>query len=141
MTVVSQQRVYKFIRDLGIEEINSGASAGPGDWSTLEGREYLDVVSPIDESIIAKVALATSEDYEHVVSVAKESFLEWRLVPAPKRGIIVQEIAEEMRKLKDPLGKLVTLEMGKIVPEGKGEVQEAIDIADLSVGLSRQLYG
>ncbi len=98
-------------------------------------------MSPIDASIIARVALATSEDYDHVVSTARESFLQWRLLPAPKRGMIVQEIASELRRLKEPLGKLVTLEMGKILPEGNGEVQEAIDIADFSVGLSRQLYG
>jgi aldehyde dehydrogenase (NAD+) len=140
-SLVSQQSDYKFIKELGIDEINSGGSAGPDDWSTIEGKELLDVVSPIDGSIIAKVALASSEDYDHVVSVARESFLKWRLLPAPKRGVIVQEIAVELRRLKEPLGKLVTLEVGKILPEGKGEVQEAIDIADFAVGLSRQLYG
>jgi aldehyde dehydrogenase (NAD+) len=140
-TLASQESEYKFIKDLGLDEINSGACAGADDWSSTEGKELLEVVSPINGSVIAKVALASSEDYDHVVSVAKDSFMKWRLVPAPKRGIIVQEIGNELRRLKDPLGKIVTLEMGKIVPEGTGEVQEAIDIADFAVGLSRQLYG
>src|SRR5579862_6364349 len=141
MAPTFQQRDKSFLKDLGITEINSGACAGPDDWSSPEGKELMDVVSPIDGSVIAKVALASNEDYDRVVSVAKESFSKWRLIPAPKRGTIVQEIATELRKLKEPLGKLVTLEMGKILPEGLGEVQEAIDIADFSVGLSRQLYG
>jgi len=140
-SLISQQTDDTFVKDLGISEINSGASAGPDDWSSVEGKELIDVVSPIDGSIIAKVALASNEDYDHVISVAQESFSKWRLMPAPKRGTIVQEIANELRRLKEPLGKLITLEMGKIVPEGVGEVQEAIDIADFAVGLSRQLYG
>ncbi len=101
----------------------------------------MDVVSPIDASVIAKVALASEEDYDHIVQITREAFLNWRLLPAPKRGTIVREIGEELRRLKEPLGKLVTLEMGKILAEGQGEVQEAIDIADFAVGLSRQLYG
>ena len=140
-SIVGQQKQHTFLKDLGIEEINSGACAGPVDWSSQNGEELLDVVSPIDGSLIAKVALASNEDYDHVISTARESFLKWRLLPAPKRGIIVQEIANELRSLKEPLGKLITLEMGKIVSEGMGEVQEAIDIADFAVGLSRQLYG
>jgi len=101
----------------------------------------MDIISPIDASVIAKVALASEEDYDHVVQAARQAFLKWRLLPAPKRGAIVREIGEELRRLKEPLGKLVTLEMGKILAEGVGEVQEAIDIADFAVGLSRQLYG
>jgi aldehyde dehydrogenase (NAD+) len=141
MPSLRSQRDYAFLKDLDIAEINSGASAGPDDWSAVEGKELIDVVSPIDASVIAKVALASEEDYNHVISVAQESFSSWRLIPAPKRGAIVREIANELRRLKDPLGKLITLEMGKILPEGLGEVQEAIDIADFAVGLSRQLYG
>jgi aldehyde dehydrogenase (NAD+) len=132
---------YSFLKDLGIQEINPGACAGPGDWSSSKGRETLDVITPIDGSIIAKVALASEEDYEHVMKIAHEGFLKWRLMPAPQRGQIVRQIGDELRRLKEPLGKLVTLEMGKILPEGLGEVQEAIDIADFAVGLSRQLYG
>lgn len=132
---------YPFLEELGIEEINSGACAGPDDWSSIAGRDLLDVVTPIDGSVIAKVALASYQDYEHVVQVAQESFLKWRLIPAPKRGQVVRAIGDELRKFKEPLGRLVTLEMGKIFAEGIGEVQEAIDIADFTVGLSRQLYG
>ena len=132
---------HPFLKNIGIQEINSGACAGPDDWSTVHGRDLLDVVTPIDGSVIAKVALASQEDYEHVVKVAQENFVKWRMIPAPQRGQIVREIGDELRKLKEPLGKLITLEMGKIIAEGMGEVQEAIDIADFAVGQSRQLYG
>lgn len=132
---------YPFLRELGLEEINSGACAGPDDWNPTQGRDMLDVSTPIDGSIIAKVALASADDYDHVVKAAHQSFQEWRIIPAPKRGQIVRQIADELRRLKEPLGKLVTLEMGKIAVEGLGEVQEAIDIADFAVGMSRQLYG
>ena len=132
---------YSFLKELGIQEINSGACAGPDNWTPAQGRSLLDIITPIDGSVIAKVALSSKEDYEHVVKIAYESFLKWRMTPAPRRGLIVREIGDELRKLKEPLGKLITLEMGKIVAEGMGEVQEAIDIADFSVGLSRQLYG
>ena len=98
-------------------------------------------MTPIDGAVIARVALASEDDYEHVVRTAQESFLKWRMTPAPVRGQLVRDIGDELRKFKEPLGKLVTLEMGKIVAEGKGEIQEAIDIADFAVGLSRQLYG
>jgi len=132
---------YPFLKDLGIQGVNPGACAGPDDWSSVQKHELLNVVSPINASVIAKVALASKEDYEHVVKVAQESFLKWRMTPAPVRGQVVREVGDELRKLKEPLGKLITLEMGKIVAEGMGEVQEAIDIADFAVGLSRQLYG
>ena len=132
---------YSFLQELGIREINPGACAGPDDWNPVKERDLLDVVTPIDESVIAQVALASEEDYEHVINTAHEAFLKWRLTPAPQRGQIVREIGEELRNLKEPLGKLVTLEMGKILVEGIGEIQEAIDIADFAVGLSRQLYG
>ena len=132
---------YPFLKELGIQPLNSGACAGPDDWNPTIGRALLDVVTPIDGSIIARVALASEEDFDHVLEVAHKSFLEWRNTPAPKRGQIVRQFADEVRRLKEPLGKLITLEMGKIVAEGTGEVQEVIDIADFAVGLSRQLYG
>jgi len=138
--VLSHDR-YPFLKELGIQEVNSGACAGPNDWNSTQGRALLDVVTPIEGSVIARVALASEDDYEHVVKLAQEGFLKWRMLPAPQRGQIVREIGDELRRLKEPLGKLVTLEMGKIVAEGLGEVQEAIDIADFAVGLSRQLYG
>lgn len=132
---------YSFLNELGIQEINPGACSGPNDWSSSKGREVFDVITPIDGSTIARVALASEEDYQHVIEVAHEGFLKWRLIPAPQRGQIVREIGDELRRLKEPLGKLITLEMGKILAEGMGEIQEAIDIADFAVGLSRQLYG
>ena len=139
--LISSQERFPFLRELSIQDVNSGSCAGPDDWSSIEGHELLEVVTPIDGSLIAKVALASVDDYERVVKTAQEAFLKWRLTPAPVRGQIVREVGEELRKQKEQLGKLITLEMGKIVAEGMGEVQEAIDIADFAVGLSRQLYG
>jgi aldehyde dehydrogenase (NAD+) len=98
-------------------------------------------MNPADGSELARVRLASADDYECTVARSTEVFERWRMFPAPKRGQIVREIGEELRRSKDDLGTLVTLESGKILAEGKGEVQEMIDIADFAVGLSRQLYG
>ena len=98
-------------------------------------------LNPANGSELARVRLASAEDYESAVARGADVFERWRMFPAPKRGEIVREIGEELRRFKDDLGALVTLEMGKILAEGKGEVQEMIDIADFAVGLSRQLYG
>jgi aldehyde dehydrogenase (NAD+) len=98
-------------------------------------------LNPADGAELARVRLASHEDYERTVAKSVEVFERWRMFPAPKRGEIVREIGDELRRHKDDLGALVTLEMGKILAEGKGEVQEMIDIADFAVGLSRQLYG
>jgi aldehyde dehydrogenase (NAD+) len=97
--------------------------------------------NPADGSELARVPLASVEDYEIAVAKSIDVFERWRMFPAPKRGQIILEIGEELRRHKNDLGTLVTLEMGKILAEGKGEVQEMIDIADFAVGLSRQLYG
>ncbi len=98
-------------------------------------------LNPADGTELGRVPLASAEDYERTVAKSIDVFHRWRMFPAPKRGEIVREIGEELRRHKDDLGTLVTLEMGKILAEGKGEVQEMIDIADFAVGLSRQLYG
>jgi len=98
-------------------------------------------LNPADGSELGRVRLASAEDYERTVAKSIDVFQRWRMFPAPKRGEIVREIGDELRRHKDDLGTLVTLEMGKILAEGKGEVQEMIDIADFAVGLSRQLYG
>jgi len=90
---------------------------------------------------LGRVRIAAEEDYDEVLWAATRTFERWRLLPAPKRGDIVREIGNELREAKDELGTLVTLETGKILTEGKGEVQEMIDIADFATGLSRQLYG
>ncbi len=128
-----------FLKDLGIEKKNYGASYG--EWIRNESAPVLKSVTPITGEVIAEVYQAEPADYEKVVEQAQKAFLEWRNIPAPKRGEIVRLIGNELRKYKEPLGHLVTLEMGKILAEGLGEVQEMIDIADFSVGLSRQLYG
>jgi aldehyde dehydrogenase (NAD+) len=98
-------------------------------------------LNPADGSELGRVRLASAEAYERTVALSMDVFERWRMLPAPKRGEIVREIGDELRRFKDDLGMLVTLEMGKILAEGKGEVQEMIDIADFAVGLSRQLYG
>jgi aldehyde dehydrogenase (NAD+) len=98
-------------------------------------------LNPADGSELARIRLASAEDYESAIAKSIDVFDRWRMFPAPKRGAIVREIGEELRRFKDDLGALVTLEAGKILAEGKGEVQEMIDIADFAVGLSRQLYG
>jgi aldehyde dehydrogenase (NAD+) len=97
--------------------------------------------SPIDGRELGRVRLGTADDYEKTIRLAAETFERWRLFPAPKRGEIVRELGDALRRNKDELGRLVTLETGKILAEGLGEVQEMIDIADFAVGLSRQLYG
>jgi len=130
-----------FLRQLGIEKINPGACSGPGKWASVEGKDLLTSINPATGQEIAKVAQATEKDHDGVMEAAVEAFKEWRMVPAPKRGLFVRDIGEALRAKKDPLGKLVTLEMGKIAQEGWGEVQEMIDICDFSLGLSRQLYG
>ncbi len=123
---------------LGLEDRNSGAYAGG--WLPAGG-DVLESVNPTTEESIGTVVQASVEDYEHVVSIATETFKEWRMVPPPKRGAFVRLIADALRDVKKPLGALIALEMGKIRAEGEGEVQEMIDVADFAVGLSRQLYG
>ncbi len=129
------------LRELGIEDVNPGACSGPGQWSPVEGRELLESINPATGEVIARVAQANEDDYERVMEAATEAFREWRMVPAPRRGLVVRDLGDALRAKKDALGRLVTMEMGKIVQEGWGEVQEMIDICDFSVGLSRQLYG
>ena len=128
-----------FLKILGLDKQNSGVSTGtewlPGNGSLIES------VSPADGSVIAHVRNANREDYETVISLAQDSFQEWRKIPAPQRGEIVRQIGNAVREAKADLGKLVSWEMGKIYQEGLGEVQEMIDICDFAVGLSRQLYG
>jgi aldehyde dehydrogenase (NAD+) len=130
--------IKKVFETLDIKKINSGAFNGQ--WLKTHGK-ILNSVSPIDGSMLARVTQANEKDYEKVVKEAQEAFRIWRMVPAPKRGEVILHLGQEMRKYKDPLGTLVSMEMGKIKVEGDGEVQEIIDICDFAVGLSRQLYG
>ncbi len=127
------------LENLHIEPLNSGACYG--DWIPNPSGPELTSYNPATGEPLAKVKMAGPADYELVVTRASEAFLDWRMLPAPRRGEIVREIAGELRAHKADLGALVSLEMGKILAEGMGEVQEMIDIADFAVGLSRQLYG
>lgn len=127
-----------FLEQLGIKKENSGAYAG--EWLKTSG-PLLESTNPATGEVIATIRQGTAEDYEACVSAAHEAFLRWREVPAPRRGDVVRRIGNALREKKDALGRLITLEMGKILQEGWGEVQEAIDIADFAVGQSRMLYG
>ena len=102
---------------------------------------YIESYNPTNGELLGKVQLCNEQDYDNIINKSSEAFLDWRMVPAPIRGQLILEMANELRKKKDELGNLVSLEMGKIKAEGDGEVQEMIDIADFAVGLSRQLYG
>lgn len=126
------------LQSLHITDINQGCSTGLNWFSS---GEILDSYSPVDGKLIGKVKTANKADYEKVIQTAKEAFLYWRNVPAPKRGEIVRQFGDKLRAKKTDLGKLVSYEMGKSYQEGLGEVQEMIDICDFAVGLSRQLYG
>ena len=131
--------IEKILATFGIEKTNNGASTG-SEWINTKG-EQIDSYSPVDGSLIASVTAAEATDYETVINKASEAYKEWRTIPAPLRGEVIRQLAEKLREVKDPLGELVSYEMGKSLQEGLGEVQEMIDICDFAVGLSRQLYG
>jgi aldehyde dehydrogenase (NAD+) len=129
----------QFLQQLNIKSQNLGTSTG-NNWLESKG-EIISSVSPVDGLIIGSVVATDAEVYDITIKKAQAAFLEWRKFPAPKRGEIVRQIGEALRVNKEPLGKLVSYEMGKSLQEGYGEVQEMIDICDFAVGLSRQLYG
>jgi len=129
-----------FLKKLGIEEKNFGASTGQN-WLQTTSEGELKIISPVDGKLIASVYQASIQDYNQVIEKAREAFKYWRTVPAPKRGEIVRQIGLRLREYKDALGRLVSYEMGKSLQEGWGEVQEMIDICDFAVGQSRMLYG
>ena len=122
---------------LGLREENAGAF--DGEWRG--GGPPIEKISPVDGRSLGRVRTASNEDYERTIARAQEAFLKWRVTPAPVRGETVRRLGNALRNLKKELGQLVTLESGKIVAEGEGEVQEMIDICDLAVGQSRMLYG
>jgi aldehyde dehydrogenase (NAD+) len=124
---------------LGLKKKNPGVSTG-SKWFRSKG-DAIDSISPVDGRLIGSVYAADEKTYERVSQTALEAFREWRKWPAPRRGEIVRQIGDALRKYKQPLGKLVSYEMGKSLQEGLGEVQEMIDICDFAVGLSRQLHG
>lgn len=123
---------------LGVKEVNDGTSTGSNHFSN---GELIASYSPVDGQLIGKVRTTTKEDYEKVMDAATAAFKTFRVMPAPVRGEIVRQFGEKLREVKEPLGKLVSYEMGKSYQEGLGEVQEMIDICDFAVGLSRQLHG
>jgi len=129
----------EILKQLGINVSNAGTSTG-NKWLKGKG-EAIQSFSPVDGKLIATVTATAEKDYHAVIDVANEAFKIWRNIPAPKRGEVVRQIGDELRKNKEPLGKLVSFEMGKSLQEGLGEVQEMIDICDFAVGLSRQLQG
>lgn len=129
-----------FLKKLGIAEQNFGSATGL-EWGKTTDQGELKISSPVDGKHIANVYLASESDYRETVETAKEAFLVWREMPAPARGEIVRQAGEKLREYKQPLGELVSYEMGKSLQEGLGEVQEMIDICDFAVGLSRQLMG
>jgi aldehyde dehydrogenase (NAD+) len=130
--------MHDVLRALGLEASNSGAYCGR--WLDTQGAA-ITVRNPATGKTLAHVRAATMGDYEQVLAAAQAAFTRWRDLPAPQRGEYVRRMGLALREHKEALGKLVTLEMGKILEEGRGEVQECIDIADFAVGLSRQLYG
>jgi len=132
--------VKKQVMDgLGLLDINSGVYHG--NWMATAGKKTIESVCPIDGQVLGSVAQGEEEDYEQVMSAAQSAFKVWSTIPAPRRGEVVREIGAELLKNKELLGLLITLEVGKTITEGTGEIQEAIDIANFAVGLSRQLYG
>ncbi|OAB80338.1 L-piperidine-6-carboxylate dehydrogenase [Cochleicola gelatinilyticus] len=137
-TVATSFGIEEALKQLGLEAVNKGTSTG-SQWFS-EG-ETIASHSPVDGKLIGKVTVTSKEDYEKVMTKATEAFKTWRVKPAPLRGEVVRQFGDELRRLKEPLGKLVSYEMGKSYQEGLGEVQEMIDICDFAVGLSRQLHG
>ncbi len=137
-TIASQFGMQEALEALGIKEVNDGTSTGSNSFSS---GEIIESYSPVDGQLIGKVKTTTAADYEKVMQSATEAFKSFRAMPAPQRGEIVRQFGNKLRELKEPLGKLVSYEMGKSLQEGYGEVQEMIDICDFAVGLSRQLNG
>ncbi len=127
-----------FLKKLGINDLNSGTTTG---LSWHDSPELIESYSPVDGKLIGKVSITSEDAYNSVIEKAEDAFLQWRNIPAPKRGDIVRQYGDVLRANKDALGRLVSYEMGKSLQEGWGEVQEMIDICDFAVGLSRQLYG
>ena len=129
------------LKALGLTKINSGTYVGQGEWSKTTDAGLIQSINPATNEVIAEVHASNKADYDLIMKRAQAAFEVWRTTPAPLRGEAVRLCGEALRKHKDALGSLVSLEMGKIKPEGDGEVQEMIDIADFAVGQSRMLYG
>jgi len=133
--------IQRILDQLGLKDHNPGACFGPGRWSQIHDQATVEAINPTTGQVIARVSGATEADYDAVIRSAQEAAEAWKMVPAPIRGDAVRRVTQALRDYKDPLGSLVSLEMGKIKAEGDGEVQEMIDIGDFAVGQSRMLYG
>jgi aldehyde dehydrogenase (NAD+) len=138
---MSTTDLHSILTRLGLEPVSPGAWSGSHGWSVSKDSPLLNIRNPADGTLLAQVRPASADDYENVLSSAAQTAPLWRQVPAPKRGEAVRLLGEELRRHKSDLGTLVSLENGKILAEGLGEVQEMIDIADFAVGQSRMLYG
>src|ERR1041384_7220671 len=125
------------LEKLGLADVNNGVF--DGEWRGSGAK--IDKISPIGGQRLASVRTASADDYDKAITRAQEAFLKWRVTPAPVRGETVRRLGNALRGSKHELGQLVTLETGKVIAEGEGEVQEMIDICDLAVGQSRMLYG
>ncbi|MGC1547406.1 MAG: aldehyde dehydrogenase family protein [Rhodanobacter sp.] len=132
---------HEILKALGLGNAQSGTYLGNGEWSNTTDAGSIQPVNPATNEVLATVHASSAADYEVIVKRAQAAFKVWRTTPAPLRGEAVRLCGDALRKHKDALGSLVALEMGKIKPEGDGEVQEMIDIADFAVGQSRMLYG
>lgn len=137
-TIANEFGMQEALQKLGVKAENQGTSTG-NEW--FSNGEFIESYSPVDGQLIGKVKTTTAADYEKVIQAATSAFKTFRAMPAPQRGEIVRQFGNKLRELKEPLGKLVSYEMGKSLQEGYGEVQEMIDICDFAVGLSRQLNG
>lgn len=135
-----QTNIESILKNLGVNEKNYSYSTGKS-WGASKDALKLESFSPVDGKKIAELRAATPADFDQVIKTAQNAFSIWRTVPSPKRGEIVRQLGDALRKHKNDLGTLVSYEMGKSLQEGLGEVQEMIDICDFAVGLSRQLYG
>ncbi|MBK6265747.1 aldehyde dehydrogenase family protein [Marivirga sp. S37H4] len=138
MNIQKEYGIAKALEQLGVKKNNKGTSTG-NLW--MESSESISSISPVDGAEIGSVGITKREDYDKVIEKAQSAFQTWSATPAPMRGEIVRQFGQKLRELKDPLGRLVSYEMGKSFQEGLGEVQEMIDICDFAVGLSRQLHG
>lgn len=133
----SSYHKYPFLAELGLKETNQGAYFD-GQWQASGSQEFHSI-NPVDETVIARTKTASLADYDRAIAAMGPAQHEWAAVPMPIRGDIVRQIGEAFRAKKEPLGRLVSLEMGKILSEGLGEVQETIDVCDMACGLSRTI--
>ena len=143
MNVIPEKsvRIQSLLEKLQIKRENAGGCTGPDNWIFDEKGEDIISMDPATGNPIGSVRQVSPETYDQIADRSVESFKEWRRVPAPKRGLVIRDLGSALRDVLEPMGELVSLEMGKIRAEGVGEVQEMIAICDCSLGLSRQLYG